>query len=73
MAKPVLADSEVKVEWAMDGNKQSATVHLFLHGIFYGKLVAGVKPGWSIAAAQNGPLAHRLGDAESIGDAPWGE
>ena len=56
---PVDDLSEVKVEWeyAKEGN---VTAKFFIRDIFFAVLTEGSKPGYSLLAAKNGPLAKVL-------------
>lgn len=53
---PVKDISEVRVQW---GSSDAGTVkaNVFIHNELFATLVEGEKPGWSIMAAKNGPLA----------------
>ncbi len=55
---PVKDISEVRVQWGSSGGAVKAD--LFIHDDLFAILVEGEKPGWSILAAKNGPLAKVL-------------
>jgi hypothetical protein len=64
MAAPLLSDADVSAEWIMDSDGLANKVLLYLHGRLYGVLALMAKPGWCVAALQDGPLAKRLNPGE---------
>ena len=60
MAHPIISTEEVTIHW-IDGSPAVAIqLSLSLHGQLYGLLASGTKPGWTIAASKDGPLARVL-------------
>lgn len=59
VAAPVDDISDVTVQWqhSKDGR---ATAHVFIRNRLFGKFSEGDKPGWSLLAARDGPLAKVL-------------
>ncbi len=52
--EPIKSSKEVRVEWGQNG------VDVFIRNQLFAHLRAGAKPGWSLLAAKDGPLARRL-------------
>jgi hypothetical protein len=62
--EPLRNSSDIRVEWGTsDEGAVKATI--FLKSDRYAVLINGAKPGWTIAAAKNSPLAHVLEVSES--------
>lgn len=55
---PVKDISEVMVQWEISNGMIKANI--FIHNNLFAVLVEGEKPGWSILAARDGPLAKVL-------------
>ncbi|MEQ5777161.1 hypothetical protein J4E05_16685 [Thalassospira sp. NFXS8] len=55
---PVKDISEIRVQWGSSEGAVKANV--FIHDELFAILVDGEKPGWSILATKNGPLAKVL-------------
>lgn len=60
MSVPIRENDDVHVEWVPSEVALQIEVHIYLRGQLYGRLVSGIKPGWTVAAFRNGPLAQRL-------------
>lgn len=56
---PVKDISEVKVQWESSSDG-AVKANLFIRDELFAVLVEGAKPGWSILAAKDGPLAKVL-------------
>ena len=56
---PVNDISEVRVQWGISGDG-AVKASVFIRDDLFASLVEGEKPGWSILAAKNGPLAKVL-------------
>jgi hypothetical protein len=57
---PVARESDVAFVWSDSEN--SPEVRVYLRGVLHARLVAGAKPGWSLLANADGPLAKMLGE-----------
>lgn len=51
---------DISVEWTETDDVEVARIYLFSR--YFAKLVEGAKPGWSLLAAKDGPLARVLTD-----------
>jgi hypothetical protein len=60
MSEPLCSVDEIEIVWGGGDDGISTSLQLHLRGQFYGELIVGSKPGWTIAASQDGPLAKRL-------------
>ncbi|HSI83419.1 MAG TPA: hypothetical protein VK970_06520 [Candidatus Methylacidiphilales bacterium] len=60
MLKPLETPGEAEVVWEYRPNGRLHMLHLILRGTHYGVLAPHVKPGWTVAASQDGPLAQHL-------------
>ena len=56
---PVDDCSEIRAEWVNAPGHQK-TVHIFIRNRLFAILAEGEKPGYSLLASKNGPLAKRL-------------
>ncbi|MCW8133374.1 MAG: hypothetical protein KIS92_23730 [Planctomycetota bacterium] len=55
MAEPLTRDSELSVDWT-----HAPEARILIRGKLYGVLAPAFKPGWSVAARKDGPLAKCL-------------
>lgn len=55
---PPRSAEEISVEWIQTGEFEVARI--YLSNAYFAKLVHGAKPGWSLLAAKDGPLAQAL-------------
>lgn len=53
--KPIMNESEVRIDWIFNLNKIRAYIHI--HNECIALLEEGAKPGWSRIVVKNGPLA----------------
>jgi len=58
MQKPLVSQDEIRVDWELGDNADAIEVRLFLRRTLYGILKPNAKPGWTIAALKDGPLAR---------------
>jgi len=60
MSGPLCSEDEIEISWLVGDDGIATSLELYIRGQLYGKMVVGAKPGWTIAASQDGPLAKRL-------------
>jgi hypothetical protein len=60
MATPILKDEDVSVKWEFGDGNDLLSLNIVLRGKLYGIMKPGSKPGWTVAAKADSPLAKRL-------------
>lgn len=60
MAHPIMSTEEIAIHWIDSASALAVELSLSLRGQLYGILASGMKPGWTIAASMDGPLAKVL-------------
>jgi hypothetical protein len=60
MSAPIMTSSQVRVDWHFDQARELVGIEIWLHGIHYGRLTLTSKPGATLAAKKDGPLAKRF-------------
>ena len=63
--KPVDEVLAVDVRWGED-DLDNVNVSILIRGIVFGVLTTGAKPGWSLVAKKDGPLAKVLSAAPEV-------
>jgi hypothetical protein len=58
--RPVTDPKEVAIVWKWKDQQQLDLVEVYLRGKLHGVLIPSVKPGWSLLAVEDGPLAKVL-------------
>ncbi|PTY03527.1 hypothetical protein DB346_06535 [Verrucomicrobia bacterium LW23] len=60
MAEPLKEEGDMETVWEHRSSGAVHMVHLIVRGTHYGVLSPAMEPGWTVAAAKDGPLARRL-------------
>lgn len=55
--KPIINESEVRVEWTESRDDGLIEVGIYILDKFIASIASGSKPGWSVLVIKNGPLA----------------
>jgi hypothetical protein len=57
---PIRNEDDIKIEYASSDPKTLIEARIFINGRFAAMLKPGFKPGWSVNAIKDGPLAKKL-------------